>query len=50
MTRTRVEASENMYEFGGREGFPRIMKLFKKYNLPVTWNVCEYPLAQSEQG
>jgi hypothetical protein len=27
---TRNEASENTYEFGGREGFPRIMKLFKK--------------------
>jgi hypothetical protein len=30
MAPIRVEASENMYEFGGREGIARVMALFKK--------------------
>lgn len=26
----RVESSENMYEYGGREGIPRLLTLFNK--------------------
>ena len=26
----RNEASENMYEFGGKEGIPRLLNTFKK--------------------
>ncbi|KAK4687079.1 allantoinase, partial [Tremellales sp. Uapishka_1] len=35
----RNESSEMMYEFGAREGVPRLLKLFNKYQLPVTWNI-----------
>ncbi|EON99091.1 putative polysaccharide deacetylase family protein [Phaeoacremonium minimum UCRPA7] len=34
----RNEGAEQMYEYGAREGVPRLLNLFKKYNLPVTWN------------
>ncbi|EME38215.1 carbohydrate esterase family 4 protein [Dothistroma septosporum NZE10] len=34
----RYESSEQMYEYGAREGVPRLLGLFKKHNTPVTWN------------
>ncbi|RSH94231.1 hypothetical protein EHS25_004034 [Saitozyma podzolica] len=36
---TRNENTEMMYEYGGREGVARVLSLFKKHNMPLTWNV-----------
>ncbi|ORY32009.1 hypothetical protein BCR39DRAFT_525190 [Naematelia encephala] len=38
-TAGRNENNEMMYEFGAREGVPRLLNLFKKYDVPVTWNI-----------
>ncbi|KAJ3575721.1 hypothetical protein NPX13_g3937 [Xylaria arbuscula] len=35
----RYEAAEQMYEYGAREGVPRLLNIFKKYKVPVTWNI-----------
>ncbi|GFZ42973.1 hypothetical protein JCM24511_00691 [Saitozyma sp. JCM 24511] len=39
---TRNENTEMMYEYGGREGVARVLSVFKKHNMPLTWNVCMF--------
>ncbi|WWC68282.1 uncharacterized protein I206_102205 [Kwoniella pini CBS 10737] len=38
-TGIRNESNEMMYEYGAREGVPRLLEMFNKHKLPVTWNV-----------
>jgi len=35
----RYESAEQMIEYGAREGVPRLLSIFKKHNVPVTWNL-----------
>lgn len=35
----RNDSSESMYEYGAREGVPRLLRLFEKYKMKPTWNV-----------
>ncbi|KAK8861207.1 hypothetical protein IAR55_002026 [Kwoniella newhampshirensis] len=44
---SRNENVEMIYEFGGREGVPRLLKLFNKYKAPVTWNIYTRALEKS---
>ncbi|WVQ83402.1 hypothetical protein IAT38_005543 [Cryptococcus sp. DSM 104549] len=44
---SRNEITESMYEFGAREGVPRLLTLFKKYNMPTTWNIYTRALQQA---
>lgn len=36
----RFDMLEGQYEYGGRQGVPRLLALFMKYDLKVTWNIC----------
>ncbi|WVW79353.1 hypothetical protein I302_101321 [Kwoniella bestiolae CBS 10118] len=38
-TGIRNESNEMMYEYGAREGVPRLLEIFNKYKIPVTWNI-----------
>ncbi|WRT69067.1 uncharacterized protein IL334_006050 [Kwoniella shivajii] len=38
-TGIRNESNEMMYEYGAREGVPRLLSLFNRYQIPVTWNI-----------
>ncbi|GAA6000181.1 uncharacterized protein JCM10292_004023 [Rhodotorula paludigena] len=42
----RFEMLESAYNYGTREGLPRILRLFAKYNRKATWNVCTQGLAK----
>jgi len=44
----RSDMNEAQYEYGGREGTPRLLALFKKYKIPVTWNVSVQALEISD--
>ncbi|CAD6569443.1 MAG: hypothetical protein CYPHOPRED_003377 [Cyphobasidiales sp. Tagirdzhanova-0007] len=35
----RNDMNEAQYEYGGREGLPRLLTLFKKYKVPATYNI-----------
>ncbi|KAK5710047.1 hypothetical protein LTR17_019209 [Elasticomyces elasticus] len=37
-TKDRYESTEQAYEYGAREGVPRLLSLFNRHNVPVTWN------------
>ncbi|KAL5536549.1 hypothetical protein ACEPAF_371 [Sanghuangporus sanghuang] len=43
----RSDINESMYEYGGREGVPRILNLFKKYGLKYTWNISTQALEKA---
>ncbi|KAM0747463.1 glycoside hydrolase/deacetylase [Meredithblackwellia eburnea MCA 4105] len=38
----RFEMVEGQYEYGGRNGVPRLLSLFKKYNIKTTWNISTH--------
>ncbi|KAL8280051.1 hypothetical protein RQP46_007632 [Phenoliferia psychrophenolica] len=44
---TRLDTNESSVEYGAREGVPRLLKLFKKYDMKCTWNICTQALEQS---
>ncbi|EIW66226.1 hypothetical protein TREMEDRAFT_35402 [Tremella mesenterica DSM 1558] len=46
-TTERSDMLESQIEFGAMMGVPRLLALFKKYNMPCTWNIYTRALEQA---
>ncbi|KAK4694620.1 allantoinase, partial [Phenoliferia sp. Uapishka_3] len=43
----RFDMIEGQYEYGAREGVPRLLRLFEEYGMKCTWNVSTLALEQA---
>ncbi|KAK4689462.1 allantoinase, partial [Tremellales sp. Uapishka_1] len=45
--KVRMDMAESQYEYGPRVGVPRLIEMFKRHDLPVTWNMYTLALEKS---